>query len=131
MLKSRKYNPSEGSVRHLCTSCALNSAKAQKERSKKGIFLPETAFKVHIKTVERSGLDAEIASVGGFNSFYQWQLNDSSREGLPLYVVKLNRLNEIVGWTIWESKFKLNLSLFFYFLPNSQVIIEAHSLFTA
>ncbi|VDD93119.1 unnamed protein product [Enterobius vermicularis] len=87
LLKSRKYNPSEGSVRHLCTSCALNSAKAQKERSKKGIFLPETAFKVHIKTVERSGLDAEIASVGGFNSFYQWQLNDSSREGLPLFVL--------------------------------------------
>ncbi|GMR34301.1 hypothetical protein PMAYCL1PPCAC_04496, partial [Pristionchus mayeri] len=51
----------------------------EKEKAKKTVFLPSTAFPVHIKSTERSRMDQDISERGRMGSLYEWQLGDSER----------------------------------------------------
>ncbi|VIO96565.1 Uncharacterized protein BM_BM2357 [Brugia malayi] len=49
------------------------------------IFLPKTSFKKFIKSRERARLDSELACLAKFEEFYNWQLNESTRQSFPIF----------------------------------------------
>uniref|UniRef100_A0A7E4ZYU7 isoleucine--tRNA ligase n=1 Tax=Panagrellus redivivus TaxID=6233 RepID=A0A7E4ZYU7_PANRE len=52
---------------------------------KKTVFLPKTSFQPHLKSIDRSALDVEIARKGRFSEFYQWQQTAEDRQSLPSF----------------------------------------------
>uniref|UniRef100_A0AAF5Q0T3 isoleucine--tRNA ligase n=1 Tax=Wuchereria bancrofti TaxID=6293 RepID=A0AAF5Q0T3_WUCBA len=49
------------------------------------IFLPKTSFKKFIKSRERTRLDSELTCLAKFEEFYNWQLNESTRQSFPIF----------------------------------------------
>ena len=50
---------------------------------KKTVFLPKTTFPPHLKSTERSAVDAELHKQGKFDDFYLWQRDAAERKHLP------------------------------------------------
>lgn len=80
-----KFSLSRKGVRCLSISCVYHSVKHREKSIKERVFLPKTAFKIHVPPIERSSLDSSISFTGDFDGFYQWQLNDDFRQKLPLF----------------------------------------------
>ncbi|VDN03242.1 unnamed protein product [Thelazia callipaeda] len=51
------------------------------------IFLPKTSFKKFVKPRERARLDSELSHIAKFNKFYEWQLNEQTRQSFPIFEI--------------------------------------------